>query len=207
MGLGVVDPQAPWWRGLWSTTYQYWDFYTADPGPGLKPDGPGPLDEGPPYVTGYLPSTELQVFPLGDWIDIDPATGREGIWPLSGWIDVIVDNHNPPNLEKRIRVQVFWRPQDPSDPLSVPAIENINPPPSKMPLQLIGRYDLGDGWYEDTFEWRLDFNPPDEIFTISGNIDVDALVVDTWCIPEPTTLSVLALGVLALLRRSRWCWT
>ena len=97
------DVQPPWWRGQWSTTTQYWEFWTPDPGPGLLPDGPGPLvegDPGQPYNPGYLPSTMLWVQPFGDWIQFDPASGREGIWPLSGIIEIIVDNHEPINPKK-----------------------------------------------------------------------------------------------------------
>ena len=44
---------------------------------------------------------------------------------------------------------------------------------------------------------------PGCLFTIGGDVFVDQLVVDTICIPEPATMSLLALGGLALLRRKR----
>src|SRR3990172_4827085 len=87
------DVQPPPWRGQWSTTFQYWEFFTPDPGqpdgPGVRPDGPGPLIEGEPgepYIQpGYLPSTQLWVTPGPEmgWIPVDQNSGREGIWPLS----------------------------------------------------------------------------------------------------------------------------
>ena len=59
------------------------------------------------------------------------------------------------------------------------------------------------GWYESTYTWEIYPNPFDEWFTIAGDILVDEIVIDTWCIPEPATLALLLIGGLALLRRRR----
>ena len=56
-----------------------------------------------------------------------------------------------------------------------------------------------------SYTWEIYPNPIDEMFTIGGNIDVDGIIVDTWCIPEPATLGLLLLGGLAMLRRRRSC--
>ena len=199
------DLNPPPWRGQWSTTVQYWEFYTPEPGP-LVPDGPGPLIDDPvgaPYEQpGYLPSTEVIVQPgpgMG-WIEFDPNSGREGIWPLSGIIDVVVDNHDPnPENEKWIWVQVTWRPQDAGE---VPIFENLDPPPvgDILPIEEI---PCDNEWVHSTYFWKLDWNPPDERFTIGGTIDVDELVIDTWCIPEPTILAMFVLGLPLVLKRSR----
>jgi hypothetical protein len=198
------DVQPPWWRGQYSTTSQVWEFWTPDSGwedydgdgtpDGLRPDGPA-LGGEPP-----LPSTKVYITPIpgGSYIPIDPNSGREGIWPLSGWIDVIVDNHDPkPENEKWIWVQITWRPQDVGE---FPIIEAPDPPPVTGP-DIVLEEDLGFGWTETTYTWTLDWNPPWESFTITGTIDVDELVIDTWCVPEPTTMAFVALGGLALLRR------
>jgi hypothetical protein len=194
------DIQPPWWRNQWSTTFQYWEFST-NANLNVKPDGPGPLDEGPPYVSGYLPSTEIILIEPGpgmDWIDID-SSGRQGIWPLSGIMDVIVDNHDPPNEWKIMWVQITWRPQDQG---MVPVIENLVPAPHQdYPVSIVEEELLADGWFETTFTWRISPNPVDEMFRISGSIDVDELVIDTWCIPEPATLMLLAFGGLLLRKR------
>ncbi len=208
------DEQPPWWRGQWSTTYQYWHFLTPDPGDpasypedgGVAPDGPGPLVEGSPgqpYDPGYLPSTMLWVYPEGDWIESDGPSNRVGIWPLSGHIDVIVDNHDPENEFKDVWLQVVWRAQEAG---AEPIIGNLDPPahPDYEPRLVAPPVDLGSGWFENTYEWRIYPNPEAEMFTISGTIDVDQLIIDTWCVPEPATLLVLALGLIpALLKRRR----
>jgi len=191
------DIQPPDWRGEWSTTSQVWEFSTLQSNP-IKPDGPA-LGGNPPLL-----STQLTVTPgpsMG-WIDKDPS-GRQGIWPLSGMMDVIVDNHNPPNEFKWVWVQITWRPQDPGKhPIIEPMIEEGY---QTTPPVLVERFEfIGTDWFEDTYFWQIQPNPPDERFTITGIIDVDELVIDTWCIPEPATLGLLLVGgVLALIRRIR----
>jgi len=198
------DIRIPEWRGEWSTTYQYWDFLTpnagdpSDPLGGVKPDGPGPLVEGQPgqpyEQEGYLPSTMLWVTPGPgmQWLPDDPTgTNRRGIWPLSGSMEVVVDNHKPVNPYKLVWLQLTWHAQE------IPcnwSIGNFNPAPLPEDLRLVDHIDHADGWTTTIYEWYLRPNPPDERFTISGNIYVDQLVIDTWCVPEPSTLAML-LGV------------
>ena len=201
----VVDEQIPWWRGQWSTTSQVWEFMTADPGDptgdGLVPDGPAPGGEPP------LASTMLWVTPMVglDWMSTDPyGSDREGIWPLSGIIEVVVDNHEPPNEKKIVWLQVTWRESTPEGHFDQPVITAIHQPLHLTTApELVGgaHEDLGAGWYESTYTWEIYPNPVDERFLIQGNIDVDEIIVDTWCIPEPATLGLLLLGGLTLLRR------
>jgi len=193
------DVQPPPWRGQYSTTSQFWEFMTLNPGP-LQPDG------SPTGGQPWLPSTHLIVYPDGDWIAADPASGREGIWPLSGEMWVTVDNHNPPNEVKYMWVQLTWR-YDPNKGDKIPPILSDFDPMYAMPpgLTIEPVVDLGFGWYETTYKWEIRPNPPDEFFIISGNILVDELVIDTWCIPEPSTLALAGFGggLLLVLRRRR----
>ncbi len=190
------DIQPPPWRGQWSTTSQVWEFMTPDLG--SPPDGPAPGGNPP------LPSTHAHVFPVGDWIPNDPSgSGRYGIWPLSGIIDVVVDNHEPPNDYKWVWVQLTWSEMEPGSGAE-PYLFDLYPAP--LPgdePRIVATEDLGFGWFETTYEWFLRPNPPDEYFVIGGDIFVDELVIDTWCIPEPATMSLLAMSGLALLRRRR----
>jgi len=206
-GTLAEDLNPPPWRGQWSTTVQYWEFMTGDPGP-LPPDGPGPLVDdpvGPPYEQpGYLPSTELTVVPGPgmEWIQVDEISGRVGIWPLSGVIDVIVDNHDPkPENEKWIWIQLTWRAQD----IGEYPIIHLDDPSGNIygPVDPFLEEDLGLGWTLSKYFYVLDWNPEWESVHIEGTIDVDELVIDTWCIPEPGTMVLLAAGLPLLLRR-KW---
>jgi hypothetical protein len=87
------DLQPPEWRGEFSTTSQMWEFDTEPiAGDPILPDGPAPGGEPP------LPSTNLIWTPGPDpwdeWLPEDE--GRIGVVPLSGTLEVTVDNHNPP---------------------------------------------------------------------------------------------------------------
>ena len=181
------------------------EFMAADSGDstgdGLVPDGPAPGGEPP------LPSTMLWVTPMvgSDWMADDPhGSDREGIWPLSGIIEVVVDNHKPDNDKKIVWLQVFWAErilgEHPDKPIitPIPQVDHLT-----TASELVATVDLGLNWYESTYTWEIYPNPYDEWFTIEGDILVDRIVIDTWCIPEPATLALLLIGGLALLRRRR----
>jgi hypothetical protein len=177
----------PWWRGQERTTSQIW-YFLDDVREDVLPDGPA--------LGGWdpLPSTMLDVTPgpnMG-WLGWDNE--REGVWQLSGSMDVIVDNFDPPNDEKRLWVQITWRPQIDG---AKPTFGYVVPAPSPdYPVTLVEETNLEHGWIHSTYEWRLDYNPTDEFFGFFGKINVDELVIDTWCIPEPGTIaSLIGLGL------------
>jgi hypothetical protein len=185
------DIQPPWWRGLPGTTSQMWEF--LQPANPALPDGPAPGGL-PPW-----PSTKIEVFPLGSWTPFDPASGRLGVWPLSGEMWVTVDNYNLPNPVKYMWVQVTWQDML-GYPSTGPILTGFNPMYATPPgLTAVPPVDLGLGWYETTFMWEIRPNPLDEFFILGGNINVDQLVIDTWCIPEPSALALLGGGLLLLL--------
>jgi len=206
----------PWWRGEWSTTSQYWEFSNDltgfeeldqnDQPIGVRPDG---IPEG---GQPFLESTRLWVVPEAEmeWMPDDmPFQYADdqwvglGVWPLSGYIDVLVDNHDPhPENIKLIWVQITWRPNKEGEELG---FEFFDPLPVSCPVVVDEYiYTPGDSlsWRTTAYFWQLDWNPPDEFFRFGGDIHVDELVVDTWCVvPEPGVLAVAGAGLLLLLRR------
>ena len=207
----TVDRVPPWWRGRISTTSQVWVFnylpdgYRAGDPAYYRPDAAAP--NGQPF----LDSTQPTVTPGPDMTWLEQDEGRFGVWPLSGSIDIIVDNHDPkPENEKWIYIQLLWRPQTPVPPGAVPAQRHRRPlhfrhgPRGKVdPVPIIEDIMIDDSWAHTIFEIKLPWNPPWEQIVISGDINVDELVVDTWCVPEPAMVAVLALGGLLLIRRPR----
>jgi len=209
------DLQPPWWRGQWSTTSQYWEFSTPDPGDplgdGVRPDGV------PVGGTGFLPSTMVWIEPGPgmDYLEQDKPTTYTlpggisgevgyGVWPLSGIIEIVVDNHDPrPENIKLIWLQLTWRPQDDGEK---PEFTWLDPEPIDPP-RIVEEilFDPADplGWRETTYTWTLPWNPPDEWITIEGTINIDELVIDTWCIPEPGIFAIAGVGLLSLLRLRR----
>ena len=66
--------------------------------------------------------------------------------------------------------------------------------------------DLGDGWTLSKFLIVADvFNPDVEFLGLFPSLPIalDEIVIDTICIPEPITISLLGLGGLLLIRRRK----
>ena len=196
------DLLPPWWRGMPGTTSQVWEFMdptTNLPGVPILPDPLPPVGGEP-----WLPSTQVIVTPGPDMYWLEEHEGGIGVWPLSGWIDVVVDNFPEPNPEKWIQVQLTWLPQDQG---VEPRLFEIFPEPSPQYPPTYVDAIASNGWNHRTYEWRLDHNPLDEWFTIDGSIYVDELVIDTWCVPEPSTIvSLIVLVMMAgfvFLRRGK----
>ena len=63
----------------------------------------------------------------------------------------------------------------------------------------------GDGWMHTKFYFEVEPNPDEEFFGVfwEGAVAIDQVVIDTICIPEPITMSLLGLGGLLLIRRRK----
>jgi hypothetical protein len=201
MALAAIDINPPpWWQET-NTTWQVWEFSSSDAGP-IEPDW-----------DGYLLGTHLTITPASDWLAQDlpceyiPEIGLGagfGVWQLSGGsINAFVENFQQPNPQKRIWIQITWRPQESGDCPVIYLQDSLGGQlgPVTNPLSVI---QIGSDWIHSTYEIVLNYNPPDEIIRIAGSINVDDLVIDTWCssIPEPATITLLAIGSLILSRRS-----
>ncbi len=197
-----LDLNPPDWREQFSTTSQVWDFLDPiQPYTPIDPDGaaPGgaspigdthavydPLDGGRAWMEEYQP-VEYQ---SGVWVGI-------GVLPLSGEIFVHVNNHEPPNDVKYVWLQLIWNSCG-----GEPIFSRFDPEPVAQP-ELVDEVDLGGNWIHSTYGWELRPNPCWEDFVIGGPIYVDQMTIDTWCIPEPSTIGILALGSIGVLLRLR----
>jgi hypothetical protein len=174
----------PEWRGTEGSTYQEWSFSNDS-------TTPAPDSSDNPYGDPLL-----RVTPIGDWIP-DP-----GAWPLSGEIDVYIPNRPDPLPEKEIWLQLTWQPggADPTPFLPDEPVVGVTP----YTTMNMSRQDTDlNGWTESWFVINLYPNPPEEWITIKGDINVDHLIIDTRCVPEPATVALLGLGALVVFRRKR----
>ena len=181
------------WRGQPGTTFQQWEFLTPNNVPA------------PDLVDNPNGEVSAQVWPgTGQsWWDI--WGGRDGVWPLSGAMELYIPNVPVPNEYKEIWLQLTWAKQAfASQPI-------ISTTPVGT-VDLIGEVDIGptnepppagENWWHSTYKIRIYPNPDFETIRIDGTVMVDEVVVDTICIPEPATLGLLVLSVLPLLRRRK----
>ena len=96
------DLYPPPWRGMPGSTMQAWEFSVETvPGTPVLPD----IDLNPiaPALAYPYPGTGQA------WTDV--WGGRQGIWPLSGTVEVEIPNFDVPNPYKEIWVQLTWAKQ------------------------------------------------------------------------------------------------
>lgn len=168
-----------------ASTNQEWSFSTSDTMP--LPD----------VVDNPYGEPLLRVVPMGDWIDI--IDGYQGVWPLSGEIDVYIPNYQVTRPEKIIIIDLVWKATD-IDPFLPPQPMVGVVPFEDMAMTYLD-IPLGGGWIATKYSITLWPNPLEEWITIKGDIMVDSLAIYTECILEPATVCLLGLGALVLLRR------
>jgi hypothetical protein len=195
LGRDINDP--PWDASLPNQTSQAWEF--TDLTFPYQPFAPVTFsnDYGEPTIT----TTTVT------WPDIVP--GPEGIEIPTlhidepGGLTIWIPNNPDPNLEKLI----FWQVTSDKSPTPTGTGPSVTTPGGATGTNLPAPYPQvqypGTTWYTYNGLIRVVPNPEGEWitfdFVVSTNIE--EIVINTVCIPEPATLSLLTLGGLALLRR------
>ena len=167
-----------------TTTHHVWNFDQDEvmPLPDIADTGDG-IMEGRLLVTPG---------PDGGWND--------GVWELSGEIDILLDNDDTPRKYKDIDIWLTWQPGTLNSFLpSLPGVLVMADGMTDMEMKVSHDPATGVSHYDITI-WP---NPKDEWIAIKGNIIVDKVEIKTACIPEPATMGLLGLGSLALLRNRR----
>ena len=185
--LNDVNPPA--WRGLPGSTMQVWDF--------SYPDNPAiPEVVVNPYGNPTVTLTEGQYYPT--------YNGADGVWRVTaiGSIDVYIPNTQDtgPDTWKEIILQISY-----ADPYGQPGWEiPILTVPAAESVTRVDSLILPNGYYHDTYHIIIRPNPPEEIIdlvSIQCAMYVDQIIVDTICLPEPATISMLGLGLLGFIKR------
>jgi hypothetical protein len=193
MGDVVADLTPPEWRGDDGSVWASWDFETSE----------------------TSPAPDMGSNPYGDTIlTASPGTGQEwqatldgavGVWPLSGNIIIEVDNRPELQPEKLVWIQLTWQRQAPENlPPLVWVAYDSSSTGFLDPEVEFQRTEAGmENWTYSLYKVTLDYNPTHETINIQGGVNVDSVVIDTLCIPEPATVGFLGLGALALYRRRK----
>jgi len=190
------DISIPPWRGLPGTTSQEWDFLTGDQTPDSEftyaPDGTEvPYDNQYGGAEAkYFPGTGQHWWPVLD--------GRDGVLPLSGAIYLDIWNVPELNPRKEIQLQITWQEQVPKE-VPIVTFEHFEPGSEPFEGHVADQITipLEGEWKHTTFDLVITPNPSFETIRIGGAIDVDQIVVDTICIPEPGSLALLLCGFAA----------
>ena len=123
-----------------------------------------------------------------------------------------IDNWDRDNPEKIVQVQVtfhssggapsgfnVWMGPDPfpGGETFIPAEPHLVDMDPRDPL---------DEWFTGVYEFYLFPNPPMEVIGLKFDrypAYVDQVVIDTWCVPEPATMILLAVGAAVVMRPQR----
>jgi hypothetical protein len=181
---------------------QLWEFSTAD-NPAF-PDivhnpygGPAGVDSG---IGVNGPMATVNGFPT--WLDMYGT--HQGVWGVTAdGMDIYIPNRleEDPCSWKDIWLQVTYSVPGEGNQLLV----SSNPAGQWTRIPDLHQ-DLGGDMMYDVFVATLRPNPDAETIRIRPlicSLYVDQVVVDTQCIPEPASMSLVGLGSLLLLRRKR----
>jgi hypothetical protein len=188
----AADVAEPGWRGQSNTTLQAWNFSTAN-NPGLITLDQNPY--GTPVAEVLVPNTKTY------WMASN--NGHEGVWRIYGddYLLLYLPN-NPqtsPNSYKDIWLQITYSAG------SIDRKPQIQTLPAYASLEVVQSTVIDSLYYHDVFHIRLEPNPPEEWIAIlprDCTVYIDEIVVDTICVPEPTTIFLLGFGAVVLLKRT-----
>jgi len=145
-------------------------------------------------ITAQCTYAAHQPWPDGSWT-VDRGTFGAPFW-MSGYENrLYVPNQEVLDQEKHLFLEIEY-----IDPLQIKF-----PPPDPIAESPLGGVNYL-GWdhfgLAVTYEWVLQPQPDHEYITIPPGLLSGAARIDvgSYCIPEPATLSLLALGVLAVMR-------
>lgn len=190
------DFNTPEWRGDERTTYQKWEFS----GVGEPPQAPA--NPAAPDVFQQVPGTPALSSSLlvsGNVLWKQTDMDREGVWKFEDYITVTIGNFNEAYPEKEIWVQLTYEASGVPDVYAKVGETTYYG-------ESVFQETAGDYTHE-RWEIFIHPNPESEVIYIAPRdctAYVDEVVIDTICrVPEPTTICLLGLGALALLRKRR----
>jgi hypothetical protein len=176
----------PWTRNTPGTTWEAWTFTTS-----ANPSAP---DEGSFNLYG-TPQATINAG-TSQWSPL--YNGHIGVWTLgaSDSIDFGIPNTPlDPTKYKIVWTQLFWQPDNNGTPVVM-----VN----GVAGTLVQSQAEPGGWIAGAYQNVLPQNPAFEDVLITGSLpgttfDLGEVFIDTICVPEPSSLALLAMGALSLL--------
>jgi hypothetical protein len=176
-----------WWNeGDIGSTHQLWDFT-----PGyIKASGFG-YTAVPEFVSNPYPNRVAATIFGGIWDGVTKITSSTGIY-----VDLEIPNYENPNEYKEIWVDIG---DAVATNVTVSATDESSTNFDYLVLPGQGDAEFGVRIWPNPYVEKIDF----AISTVGAPTVLDYIHVDTICAPEPTTIALLGLGALSLLRRKR----
>ncbi len=201
--VAAADILPPDWRGLDGTTYAEWRFDDND-NPALPEEVVNEYGNGtdPPAIA----TITVGVMGSGWWPDDPLSSSLTGVWDIGGddgSIILEIDNRPLELDHKEIWLQVTYN----QGLYAAPTIDIATAQLISSQTEFVETDGFGGEWWLEQSIWRIEPNPSHEqiILTgdsLSGSL-IDQIVVDTYCVPEPTTMGLLLLGGLILRTKRR----
>lgn len=181
----------PGWNNNSYFTHQVWEF-NSDTNPAVADVNGNPY--GNPVST------------------INGATWSGGAWKIvgtDGTIDLYIPNEANPLLTKEVWFQLTFNTNVNAFAYTTFEILTSSPTTTKWQWENVDPVDPSSGRYRYSAIWTINPQPDSETIHIgaklssepNGFLSLDQVSVDTRCIPEPATLTLLGLGLVSVLRR------